>query len=57
MLTSAKQDAYARAIHYLALQPSICHESIDLVCYLWSKDGKTVLHDIDNARKGREVKD
>lgn len=45
---------YPRAIHYLASQSSIASESIDLICYLWSKDGITVLHDIDKARKGAD---
>lgn len=46
---------YPRAIHYLSLQPIICSETIALISYLWSKDGLTVIQDIDKARQGLEV--
>lgn len=46
---------YPVAVHYLAFQPSICGESLDLICYLWRKDGPTILRDIDKARKGERI--
>lgn len=46
---------YPRAIRYLASQSSIANESIALVCYLWRKDGLTVLEDITKARKGERI--
>ena len=43
---------YPVAVHYLAFQPSICEESIALICYLWRVDGPTVLRDIDRVKRG-----
>ena len=46
---------YLVAVHYLAAQSTIAEEALALVCYLWRKDGPTVLRDIDKTRKGERI--
>ncbi len=42
---------YYHTIAYLALQGYAAVESIDLVAYLYKRDAKQVLHDIDETRR------
>lgn len=47
---------YTRAIHYMAMQSYAPIASIELIAYLWDRDARDVLEDIENARKGEAVK-
>ena len=47
---------YTRAIHYMAMQSYAPIESIELIAYLWDRDARQVLADIEKAKKGEVVK-
>lgn len=49
------ESRYPAAIRYLASQSTLCEESIVLVAYLWQREGKDILRDIDRARQGLPI--
>jgi hypothetical protein len=51
-MSNTERRSYERALQYLSMAPFIPIETIGLVSYLFSIDGKLVASDIDKARRG-----